>query len=43
VRGVWHWNGAAFDWTPSGYGEPTHAEPDEAAALRYTLAVLARR
>lgn len=37
VRGLWHFAGGAFNWTPAGYGAPTYCAHSLADAVRYTV------
>jgi hypothetical protein len=36
-RGVWHWAGGSYSFTPGGYGASTHSAPTPQDAVRYTL------
>ena len=42
VRGVWHFAGQHYFWTPAGYTEPTYRCSTQAAAVQHTLEVLAK-
>lgn len=42
VRGVWHFHGHSFFWTPAGYGEPTYRCSTLLEALEYTLETISR-
>lgn len=41
VRGIWHFDGRRFAWTPASNGGPTHWADDAQAAVRYTLVSIA--
>ncbi len=42
VRGVWHFAGNHYFWTPAGYTEPTYRCSTLDPALQHTLEVLAK-
>lgn len=42
VRGVWHFAGQNYFWTPAGYNEPTFRCGSLDGAVQHTLEVLAK-
>jgi hypothetical protein len=36
-RGIWHWQGGVFTFTPGGYGTPTFSATTAHEAVLYTL------
>lgn len=42
VRGVWHFVGKSYFWTPAGYNEPNYRTETIEAAFRYTLDVVGK-
>jgi hypothetical protein len=40
VRGIWHWAGGRFRYTPAGYGVATHQADTIDEAVRITLAII---
>ncbi len=42
VRGVWHFHGSSFFWTPAGYAEPTYRTDTLESAVNYVLEVIAQ-
>ena len=42
VRGVWHFSGKSYFWTPSGYNEPIYRTDSIEAAVKYTLDIVGK-
>lgn len=40
VRGIWHYDGDRFAWTPASNSHATHWADTAAAAVRFTLVVI---